>query len=72
MSNQTPGIQQVRQALTRALDGTSQTDYAKRLGLTQGYISAVLSGAKAPGDEVCGALGYERVVTIRYRKKRDK
>lgn len=69
MDTQIPGADQVRKALQKALSTTTQAQFARTHSITQGYVSAVLSGRQPPGDEICEAVGYERVVNIRYRRK---
>ncbi len=42
---------------------------AKAWGCSPSYLSEVLNGKAPPGDAVLGPLGYERFVTVNYRRK---
>jgi hypothetical protein len=44
----------------------SQKEAAKAWGVSESYLSDVLSGWRAPGEKICNAVGYERVTM--YRK----
>lgn len=48
--------------------GVSQNAVARRMGITNGHLSRVLSGEKEPGDKVASWLGYE--VITRYQRSR--
>ncbi len=50
--------------------GVGQNALARRMGVTNGHLSRVLSGEKEPGDKVLGWLGYERVVRYQRRARR--
>lgn len=51
------------EALKRAVeDAGSQNALARKIGVSQAYLSQVLSGARPPSDTLLGALGLKRVV----------
>jgi hypothetical protein len=44
----------------------TQKEAAQEWGVSESYLSDVLSGWRAPGEKICKAVGYERVTM--YRK----
>lgn len=40
-----------------------QGAWASSVGLSKTYVSDVINGRRAPGPEICKALGYERQET---------
>ncbi len=44
----------------------TQKEAAQVWGVSESYLSDVLSGWRAPGEKICKAVGYERVTM--YRK----
>jgi hypothetical protein len=44
----------------------NQKEAAQAWGVSESYLSDVLSGWRAPGEKICKAVGYERVTM--YRK----
>lgn len=48
----------------------SLREAARRWGVSPAYLSDVLNGRRAPGPSVLEPLGYERVVTVVYQRKR--
>jgi transcriptional regulator with XRE-family HTH domain len=42
-----------------------QADVARKVGVSQQFLSAVLNGRAAPGSRVLGFLGLERIVIYR-------
>lgn len=42
-------------------DAGSQAEWARRHGLSQAYVSAVLNSAQPPGTRILNALGLARV-----------
>lgn len=40
----------------------SQKTWAEFVGISQQYLSDVLNGHREPGDKICKALGYQKVV----------
>jgi transcriptional regulator with XRE-family HTH domain len=52
--------------LKELVESSSQALMAEQLGVTQQYISAVLTGVRPPGKKLLKWLGFERQVT--YRK----
>jgi hypothetical protein len=59
----------VRKLLQVACDDAgSQIAWARQHGLTGAYVSDVLQAKRAPGVSILEALGVEREIT--YRKKR--
>ena len=44
----------------------NQKEAAQAWGVSESYLSDVLSGWRSPGDKICKAVGYERVPM--YRK----
>ncbi len=47
---------------------TRQKDVAEQLGVTKGYLSAVLAGNKEIGPAILKAMGYDP--TPHYRKRK--
>ena len=47
-----------------------QTDIANALGVSRSYVSAVYTGLKPPSDDLLSLLGWEKVTTTKYRRKR--
>lgn len=45
----------------------SQKAYAERIGVSQTYLSDVLTGNRAPGEKILTALGLEAVMM--YQEK---
>lgn len=50
-------------------DGLSQAALAARLGLSEPYISMVLSGRRPPTEPLLRFLGLERCTRVIYRKR---
>lgn len=48
-----------------------QKDIAKTLGISVSMVSAMQTGKKRPSDALLSLLGWERVTTITYRKKKE-
>ena len=46
----------------------SQSNLAKRCGISAGYMSQIVNGEREPAEILCYLIGIERVVT--YRKIR--
>jgi hypothetical protein len=42
----------------------NQGNWARRHGVDQTYVSAVLSGRAFPGRKICGPLGYVKIITF--------
>lgn len=57
---------EVAQALRDAIaaSGVSQRTYAARIGVSQGYLTDVLSGKRSASERVLSALGLKRIVVI--------
>ncbi len=57
---------EVAQALREAIasSGVSQRTYAARIGVSQGYLTDVLSGKRSASERVLSALGLRRIVVI--------
>jgi len=51
--------------------GGSQRAWAETYGIDPGYLSRMLNGEHPLNQKALDALGYEKVVTITYRKKQD-
>lgn len=51
--------------LQKKIDGKSQAQAAAELGITQGYLSDILSGRRAIGPKVLRALKLKKVVVYR-------
>lgn len=43
----------------------NQKEAAQAWGVSESYLSDVLSGWRAPGEKICNAVGYERVKMYR-------
>lgn len=43
----------------------SQKEAAQVWGVSESYLSDVLSGWRAPGEKICKAVGYERVTVYK-------
>ena len=56
--------------LKEMLSTATQKDVAAKLGVSQQYLSDVLTGRRAPGKSILDALGLEKVIS--YRRKRRK
>lgn len=41
--------------------GPSQKAWCQKHGISEPYVSQVLSGAKTPGDKIAKALGFRKV-----------
>jgi len=54
----------------RAKAAGSQAKAAKALGVTPAAITQALRGAREPGPALVRALGFERVVVYRRRRRR--
>lgn len=50
-------------------DAGGQEKYAKKLGISQPYLSQLLTGRQIPGPTMCKKLGIEKEVMIRWPKK---
>lgn len=56
----------VRTRLAEACrEAGSQRQWAARAGVSQAYLSSVLSGRREPGESILAALGLVRVVAYR-------
>lgn len=62
--------QQLRQ-LVIAGKGKDETltHYAAKLKVSFQFLGKVIKGDYAPGPTIAKALGYEQVITVRFRKK---
>lgn len=58
--------ERLRDSLGKRWGGLTQRDVAKRCGVSEAFLSAVLRGHKDPGNTIAKAFRYERVVL--YRK----
>lgn len=47
----------------------SQNALARRIGITNGHLSRVLSGEKEPGEKVAGWLGYNVVTRYQHQPR---
>jgi transcriptional regulator with XRE-family HTH domain len=59
----------VRQYVRQVIDadfGGIQKDFAKVCGVSDCYVSHVLSGRTAPGPKVLQAIGVRKVVKVEY------
>lgn len=45
--------------------GVTQKEYAAQIGISEQYLSDVLSGSRAPGKKLLEAIGWERVTYYR-------
>ena len=64
--------EKVREALAVACEHAgSAAKWAKRHGLSRGYVSDILLGRRAPGESVLSPLGFEKIArsTVTYRRK---
>lgn len=63
-------VQQIRDKLTRRVnrDG-GQSEFARSIGTSPGYVNDVLSGRRDPGDKILNALGLERVTVYQRKRK---
>ena len=58
-------------AALRAMLGTAtQSQIARRLLVSRQYVSDVLKGRRQAGPKLLAALGLERAVTVKYKRKR--
>lgn len=46
----------------------SQKDLAQEMGVSETYVSLVLSGQRVPGPKVLHFLGLRRDVTVTYKR----
>ena len=51
--------------------GETQKEFAAKLGISEQYLSDVLSGNRAPGKKFLDAIGWERVVYYKPKSKVD-
>lgn len=51
-----------------AVNDMTARDFAKTIGVSASYISAVMTGKKPPSEAVLQALGYRRVVRVEYER----
>lgn len=49
-----------------------QTDLAKALGVSKAFVSNVYNGKTPPPDALLSEIGWERVKTTVYRRKKEK
>jgi transcriptional regulator with XRE-family HTH domain len=56
-------------ALRRMLKTSTQSQIARRLMVSRQYVSDVLKGRRQAGPKLLAALGLERAVTVKYRKR---
>lgn len=62
-------VDDVRALMRRQIETTGgQSKWAQAVGVTQGYVSEVLRGGRAPGADILKALGVERTVTVTYKR----
>lgn len=54
--------------LRESLDGRSQSEMARKIGVSPQYLHDVLNERRGPGDKILTYLGIEKVVTYRKRK----
>lgn len=48
-----------------------QKDIAEKLGCSIAYVSAMQTGRKPASDGLLRLLGWERITTTKYRKKKE-
>ena len=60
----------VRRLLREHTDVASQKHWAAEAGVSAAYVNDVLQGRREPGQAICDALGIERIVTYRFKRKR--
>ena len=54
--------------LISRLPTQTQAEAAKEWGVSESYLSDVLSGWRLPGEKICKAVGFERVVMFMEKK----
>ena len=54
-----------RAVLKRRLDGKTQAELARELGIKPAYLSDILAFRREPGPRVLKALGLTKIVTYR-------
>jgi hypothetical protein len=61
--------QAVREVIRKAVEQLGGMRAASRAwGVSVAYVSDTLNGRRAPGPAILAPVGYERVVTVVYRK----
>lgn len=58
-----------RLRILMALRGIRQGDVAKCCGVSQAFVSAVLSGSKEPSEKICDYVGVTRIVSYERVKR---
>lgn len=65
-------LEQVLALIKRKIDEVgSQKAAAERWGVSEAYISQVLSGTQNPGRKILDAINVEHVDKYRFKKKRN-
>lgn len=54
--------------LRESLDGRSQAEMAKKIGISPQYLHDVLNERRGPGEKILDFLGLEKVVLYRRRQ----
>lgn len=60
--------QQLREHVKRQIGRNGQGEFARRIGVSDPYLSRFLSGRDGPGPTILAGLGMERVVLYRSMK----
>jgi hypothetical protein len=55
---------------SEAFDAGTQKEYARKIGVHEAVLSAFMSESRRPSRNLLVAMGYEKVVTVTYRKKK--
>lgn len=61
-------IKDAVEMVKREVDATRQADFAAKAGVSQQYISDILSGQRRPGQKILDALGLRKVVTYEVKE----
>jgi hypothetical protein len=61
-------IEQVLELLKKKQGDTTQLDFAKKLGVTRGYLIDVYMKRRPPGPSILEFLKLKKVVTVEYEK----
>ena len=59
---------QILQVTCKSHRGVQQ-DLANKLGITKSYMSDIVNGRRAISDTVAEGLGFERVVSVGFKRK---
>ena len=60
---------EVRQILRNKIGDGTQSDLAKKMGISPSYLNDILNGLREPGGGVLDALGLRRVADYQYIKR---